>query len=439
MNRIRLGKIFLTIALFLNFCFVTSCGEDEDTVIMPDGTLDKCTLRFSWWGGDDRHEATLKAIELWNEKYPDIKIEPEYGGWDGWTEKLNTQVSGDTAPDIMQINYDWLINLSKDGLGFYDLNLLSDYIDLSGYDDETISFGMMEGKLNALTVSMSGRGLFYNKDVYAQIGADFPETWDDLISLGNVFNEYGKYPIDLDIQTGASAWYLAVVYVQQLTGKQFITMEGELEFNTDDIRTALDFYKKLEDNHVIRSVKQRAEDDGSSALYQSPKFIDGTVAGVLEWGSAVGKYEAVLEDDKLCAGNFLSTEGGNNTGWMIKPSLMYAISDDTEYPDEAAAFINFLLNDEECAVILGTSRGIPADKNACNVLEKNGKLCGISYDSSEYLSEVNPINVSPYFELAQLKEYYNTAIEKVSYKVSTTQEAAQEMYDKVKKYLEKIK
>lgn len=24
---------------------------------------DKVTLRFEWWGGDDRHEATLKAIK----------------------------------------------------------------------------------------------------------------------------------------------------------------------------------------------------------------------------------------------------------------------------------------------------------------------------------------------------------------------------------------
>jgi len=439
MKYIRPVRFIIITDILFGFLFSASCGAVEENTVLPDGSLDKCTLRFSWWGGDDRHEATLKAIELWNKKYPDIKIEPEYGGWDGWTEKLNTQVSGDTAPDIMQINYDWLINLSKDGLGFYDLNLLSDYIDLSGYDNETLSFGIREGKLNALTVSMSGRGLFFNKDTYSEVGAEFPDTWDNLISLGEKFSKYGKYPLDLDIQTGASAWYLAVVYVQQMTGKQFITMTGDLGFTQEDIKNALDFYKSLEDNHVVRSIKQRSEDDGSSALYQSPKFIDGTVAGVLEWGSAVGKYESVLEDDVLCAGNYLSSNDGNHSGWMIKPSLMYAVSDDAKYPDEAAAFINFLLNDEECAEILGTSRGIPANRKAYEALEKSGNLCGISYDSSEYLLSVDPLTLSPYFELSQLKEYYNTAIEKVSYGTATSQEAAEEMYNKVKKYLERVK
>ena len=40
------------------------------------------TLRFSWWGGDSRHEATIKAIELYMEKNPDITIEYEYMGFD---------------------------------------------------------------------------------------------------------------------------------------------------------------------------------------------------------------------------------------------------------------------------------------------------------------------------------------------------------------------
>ena len=120
---------------------LSACGNEHAKKVSPDNNLDKCTLRFSWWGGDDRHQATLKAIELWNTLYPDIEIKAEYGGWDGWTEKINTQISGGSEPDIMQINYDWLITLSDDGEGFYDLNSLDSFLDLSGFDDEILSFG----------------------------------------------------------------------------------------------------------------------------------------------------------------------------------------------------------------------------------------------------------------------------------------------------------
>ena len=101
--------------------------------------------------------------------------------------------------------------------------------------------------------------------------------------------------------------------------------------------------------------------------------------------------------------------------------------------------MNFLLNDSECAKILGTSRGIPANTQAYNALDKSGNLCGISYDSTELLAKLDPVTLSPYFELSQLKEYYNTAVEKVSYDEMSTQDASEELYNNVKKYLEKIK
>lgn len=432
-------KILLFTAALGCITALSACGGSSSAKItMPDGGLDPCTLRFSWWGGDDRHEATLEALSLWNELHPDITIVPEYGGWDGWTEKVSSQISGGTAPDIMQINYDWLISLSPDGEGFYDLGLLDSYIDLSAFDSEVLSFGEVNGKLNAVTVSVSGRGFFYNSEVYRRLGAEYPTTWSELLALGDKFSSSGIYPVDLDIQSGGTAWYLAVVYVQQQTGKQFISMDGELGFDESDIKLALDLYKQLEDRHVIRTIKTRTDEDGNAALYQSPEFIGGRVAGVLEWGSSVGKYEMVLPEGVLETGPMLTDDSGNSGGWMIKPSVLYAISGSTEYPDEAAAFMDFMLNNEECARILGTSRGIPASAIAEESLEAAGLLTGLAQENDELLEALDTVTISPYMELTRMKEFYNTAIEKVSYGEADTAEAAHEMYVSITEYLEKI-
>ncbi|MBQ9898008.1 MAG: carbohydrate ABC transporter substrate-binding protein [Ruminococcus sp.] len=433
-------KIFSKAAAVCCALALSACGSgSRSAVTPPDGKLDKCTLRFSWWGGDDRHEATLEAIELWNELHPDIGIVPEYGGWDGWTEKVSAQVSGGTEPDVMQINYDWLITLSPDGTGFYDLGALTDTLDLSGFGEDMLSFGRVNGRLNAVTVSVSGRSLFYNSDVYARLGADYPSTWDELLALGEVFGREELYPLDLDIQSGGTAWYLAVVYIQQKTGRQFISMDGTLGFTEEDIANALRFYKELEDAHVIRTIQTRTDEDGNAALYQSAEFIGGKIAGVLEWGSTVGKYEAVLGDGVLEAGPLLTDGSGSSGGWMIKPSLLYAVSKGTKYPDEAAAFIDFLLNDEQCAQILGTTRGIPASRYAEESLEASGKLRGLAQESDEQLEAVDTMTVSPYMELPRVKEYCNSAIEKVSYGTSDPDEAAQELSSSITEYLEKIK
>ncbi|MDE6797441.1 MAG: ABC transporter substrate-binding protein [Ruminococcus sp.] len=425
-----LVPIVCTLTLF-------SCSSETVKKTPPDNRLDKCTLRFSWWGGDDRHDATMKAITLWNARHPSIEIKAEYGGWDGWTEKINTQISGGSQPDVMQINYDWLVTLSSDGEGFYNLNELEHFLDLSGFSDDILSFGMVNNHLNAVPVSLTGRGFFYNSAVFERLGVSFPETWEELLETGNIFYQNGCYPLDLDVQSGGTAWYLSVVYVQQKTGRNFINMDGSLGFSIEDIEEAMEFYKLMEDNHVTRNVRTRIDEDGNGALYQSPSFIDGNVAGVLEWNSAVGKYESVLDKGVLKAGGYLGDGNGNNSGWFVKPSLMYAISAETKYPDESAEFINFLLNDKDCAEILGTSRGIPASRYAFEELEKNGKLKGLTKENSDMLSEIDTVTISPYMETTRMKELCNSAIEKVSYgeDISIT---AQELYNDIIEYLESV-
>lgn len=74
---------------------------------------DKVVLRFAWWGGEERHNATLEAIAKYEELNPNVTIEPEYGGFDGYQQKLITQLSGNSAADIIQIDQPWLADINK--------------------------------------------------------------------------------------------------------------------------------------------------------------------------------------------------------------------------------------------------------------------------------------------------------------------------------------
>ena len=68
-------------------------------------------MRFSWWGADIRHEATLAAIEAYEEENPGVQIEAEYQGFEGYQQKMMTQLAGGTAPDLVQIDNVWLMDL----------------------------------------------------------------------------------------------------------------------------------------------------------------------------------------------------------------------------------------------------------------------------------------------------------------------------------------
>ena len=132
----------------LSVTTLTACGNGKD--VKTDSTTgeetlatkdsgksdEKVILRFSWWGDDKRHEATLEAIRIFMEKNSNITIEAEYGGFDGYQQKLSTQLAGGTEPDIIQIDQPWLSTYISQKLDFFvDLHQYEDIIDLSGLSD----------------------------------------------------------------------------------------------------------------------------------------------------------------------------------------------------------------------------------------------------------------------------------------------------------------
>ena len=54
------------------------------------------------------------------------------------------------------------------------------------------------------------------------------------------------------------------------------------------------------------------------------------------------------------------------------------------------------------------------------------------------LEAIDTVTISPYMELTQLKEFYNSAIEEVSYGTADTETAAKELYSSITSYLERI-
>lgn len=68
-----------TMALSLAACGGTSASTDTTAAGKAEGgdsaaSNEEVTLKFSWWGGDARHEATEKAIAAFMEKYPTSRL-----------------------------------------------------------------------------------------------------------------------------------------------------------------------------------------------------------------------------------------------------------------------------------------------------------------------------------------------------------------------------
>lgn len=140
--------------------------------------LAQTTITWSFWGDPAELPPNYEVIDAFEAAHPDIQIEVQHSPWASYFDRLQTQMAGGTAPDVMFINN--VPSYAARGV----LEPLDAYIEESGfvldayypdlrrifsYDDQTYGFA----RDNDTTV------LFYNKDLFDAAGQPYPDdTWD---------------------------------------------------------------------------------------------------------------------------------------------------------------------------------------------------------------------------------------------------------------------
>lgn len=398
------------------------------------------TLTVSWWGGDSRHEATLEALKLFEEKYPNIKVEPQYGAWGGWLEQLSVQMAGDTEPDVMQINWNWIYEFSADGTGFTDLNQYKDIIDLSQYPENLLEEMSIGGKLQGIPISTTGKVFYWNKTTFDKAGLEIPDSFADMIEAGHIFQEkLGEdyYPMAL---TPYEQMLVMVYYLQQKYDKQWI-VDHQVNFTQEEVADGIAFIRMLEDNHVFPS-QQKLTSDGADTMDKNVNWMNGKYAGFYEWDSSQAKFANALDEgQEMVMGGYPYDYGDTKVG-TAKISMAYAMSDTCEHPEEAALLIQFLLQDPEAVKILGTERGIVSNEAAKTILEEEGMLNDLTFTSNQAAMENAGFALDPYFEDVKLKDktgLYFEVFEEMSYENTDPMELAEILIEGVNEVQEKNK
>lgn len=377
-------------------------------------------LRMSWWGGDGRHVATQEALKLCGAKFGHT-IKPEFTGWQGHGEKVTTQLAGGTEADIMQINWPWLHQFSRDGSGFADLREFSDQIDLSQWTEEQLAGGTMNGKLNGIPVSVTGRVFYFNDAAFQKAGLPMPTSWADLAAAAKVMNPGDAYPFDA---AKLNAIFIVSLAATQATGKDMIDpATGEIAWSEADLVAALNFYQGLVDQGVIRAWKD-AVAVGNVELFDDPAWAEGRIGGSYEWDSTYAKYADPLKEGKLVPVPPFQVEGATTDGVYKKPSMVFSISKNSKNPQAAAEIVNCLLNDPEAVLILGDTRGLPASAVALKTLTDAGKLSPELIAATEIVATSTGPAVSPVNEHPAVRDAFQSAIEEFAYGQVTAEDAA---------------
>lgn len=387
-------------------------------------------LRMSWWGGNSRHSATIEAVKEFEKTHPGISVKSEYTGWGGHLERLTTQIAGNTEPDVMQTNWNWMPIFSARGDGFKDLREYSDVLDLTQFDQSALDAGTNSGKLNGIPVSMAARVFYYNKDTWAKAGLSYPVTWGDFMKAGPVFKEkLGDefFPLILE---GRDVIAMNRSFMVQKYGIPMID-EANKKFTYSDAQM-LEFFKMYEDmvkNHVVPSSKYIAG-FGKANLYEHKPWINGEWAGVYMWNSAINKYnDNLMPPMSMELGFYPMRKGADDAGLFYKPALMFSIGKNSKNPKDAAKLINFLLNEPAGYNAMGLARGVPLSLAARRALSLDGTIkdSDLSVAGLAQIDDLpKKILTSAHFENPKLLGLFEEMIEKMDQGDITVEEAAKD-------------
>jgi multiple sugar transport system substrate-binding protein len=150
------------------------------------------TLKYAFWGNPDAIGVEQDIIKAFEEKHPDIKIEPIVSGYADYHTKLMTMIAGNMAPDVMRIDdyyfYDFIKLGAVESLSPY---IQRDKIDLNLYPKMGIEEATVDGQIYGLPWGTAPLYMLLNLDVFEKAGVALPSldwTTKDFERIVRSFN-----------------------------------------------------------------------------------------------------------------------------------------------------------------------------------------------------------------------------------------------------------
>ena len=393
------------------------------------------TLRFSWWGGDARHAATLAVIEQYEADHPNIRIEPEYGSSDGYNDKLATQLSGGTAPDIIQIDPAFLPSYALSDAG-YLVDLKTTAFDFSLSDPAYYSLPMnggFDGKQYGVPSGVSGAAILVNNEMAEKFGLDFHTqyTWDDLFAWAAKVHaaDENVYLFEAN-KTMIAATAVTNWSKQNFSGKTFFDVDTRtVNYTVEELTQVFTFVKRLFDENVVAPISYIAAYEGDN-MQNDPKWVSGDkYVACLSYTSTCETMAAAAPNNTFSAGLFPLTAGSDIAGWNSNCPQVFSINAKSAHIDAAVDFLNYFYNNEKAMETLGSVRSVPPTARAREICAEKGLISELLAQACDVCTSYSGIPDDSLYNGSEAKQILWDAIEEIGYGASTPEQAARNVYD----------
>jgi N,N'-diacetylchitobiose transport system substrate-binding protein len=224
-------------------------------------------------------------------KYPNVTVNVEIQQWSDITTKLDTSLTGNSAPDVIELGNTLVAKYAANGL-LDDITAQKSGFENSGTWLQSLTDSCTyQSKLYCIPYYAGSRAIIYRKDMFDGAGiAQPPASMDELLSDGQkLMAKYGSNPNFSALYFPGKYWYAAAPFVWDFGGDIATQSGGKWTgaLNSSQSQQGLTELK------TIVSQLSRADKTGDE-LKQDQAFAQGHIAMIIANGWEVG----VITDPK---------------------------------------------------------------------------------------------------------------------------------------------
>ncbi|WP_238015636.1 extracellular solute-binding protein [Dactylosporangium sp. AC04546] len=331
---------------------LAACGDDGGDSPSVDSTK-PVELSIFWWGGDARAKLTEDALALYTKKHPNVTFKKTWQANQGYFEKLATLTAGNEAPDIFQIDDNYLTEYASRNVTL-DLTSYqkSGKLDTTKFPESLWKYGVVDDKLAAVAFGENTQGLVYNKTKLEAAGQPLPTqgmSWEDYITWAEKASAAAKVPGTQDPSADYKAFW---VWLRQQNKDLY--KGKELGFTAEDVVKWFELWKGARDRKATPTADVIREGNATDVTKQL--VVTGKALASWVWVNQLPELQKNTKDQL----GVMSYPGDPKAQWA-RASMYFSVYRGSDKKDVAVDVINFLSNDPEAGKILGTDRGLPSN------------------------------------------------------------------------------
>jgi len=284
------------------------------------------------------------VIKPFQEKYPNIKIKATYTNDPEQQQKA--ELAAGAGPDIL--TSDGATTIREFAKVGYALPL-DEYGKKYEWDKRFIPWAYnpmtVDGKLIGVPGKYETEVVYYNKKLFADNGWETPKSYQELLALSEAIAAKGLIPFAFGASDfrPANEWWYSLAFNATLGPdkvKQLLT--GEIPWNGAESKQAVEKLVELWQKGFINDKQSQAitGDDATNL------FLNGKAAMKMEGTWLLGTLTAKGADMDWGVFPMPSWTDGVETNLPLALGAAYGVNGNSKHPDEAALFLDYLVQPE---------------------------------------------------------------------------------------------